>query len=183
MSLHLWHNLASGPDTPNVVYAVVEVPKGSRNKYEYSKTAGVIKLDRVLYSPLHYPGDYGFIPQSYFEDGDPMDILVMMNAPTFPGCVIEARPLGMFKMIDRGEKDYKILAVPATDPNFDEYHDLDDLPKHFPKEVGHFFMVYKQLQEIEVENEGWVGADETKKAITAAIESYHVKFPAPSSQV
>ncbi|MEQ9031693.1 MAG: inorganic diphosphatase, partial [Aggregatilineales bacterium] len=130
MSLHLWHNLASGPDTPNVVYAVVEVPKGSRNKYEYSKTAGVIKLDRVLYSPLHYPGDYGFIPQSYFEDGDPMDILVMMNAPTFPGCVIEARPLGMFKMIDRGEKDYKILAVPATDPNFDEYHDLDDLPKH-----------------------------------------------------
>jgi inorganic pyrophosphatase len=112
-----------------------------------------------------------------------MDILVMMNAPTFPGCVIEARPLGMFKMIDHGEKDYKILAVPATDPNFDEYHDLDDLPKHFPKEVGHFFMVYKQLQEIEVENEGWVGADETKQAIKLSIESYHAKFPSPSSQV
>lgn len=177
MTLHLWHNLASGPEAPDVVYAVVEVPKGSRNKYEYSKTAGVIKLDRVLYSPLHYPGDYGFIPQSYFEDGDPMDILVMMNAPTFPGCVVEARPLGMFKMIDKGEPDYKVLAVPATDPNFEDYRDLSDVPKHFPKEVEHFFMVYKQLQGTEVQNEGWVGADEAKKAILASMNLYQKTFP------
>ena len=121
MMLHLWHNLSSGPEAPDVVYTVVEVPKGHRNKYEYSKTAGVIKLDRVLFSPLHYPGDYGFIPQTYFDDNDPMDILVMMNEPTFPGCVIEARPIGMFKLIDRGEPDYKILAVPSTDPNFEDY--------------------------------------------------------------
>ncbi len=177
MTLHLWHNLASGPDAPDVVYAVVEVPKGSRNKYEYSKTAGVIKLDRVLYSPLHYPGDYGFIPQSYFDDGDPMDILVMMNAPTFPGCVIEARPLGMFKMIDKGEPDYKVLAVPSTDPNFDDYRDLDDVPKHFPREVEHFFMVYKQLQGTEVQNEGWVGQAEAKQAIAASMKLYTKTFP------
>lgn len=175
--IHLWHNLSSGPQPPDIVYAVVEVPKGSRNKYEYSKRAGVIKLDRVLYSPLHYPGDYGFIPQSFFEDGDPMDILVMMNEPTFPGCVIEARPVGMFKMIDKGEPDYKVLAVPSTDPNFDDYRDLDDLPQHFPKEVGHFFMVYKQLQGTEVQNEGWVGADEAKKAIMASLALYRKDFP------
>lgn len=177
MTLHLWHNLASGPQAPDTVYVVVEVPKGSRNKYEYSKTAGVIKLDRVLYSPLHYPGDYGFIPRSYFDDGDPMDILVMMNAPTFPGCVIEARPLGMFKMIDRGEPDYKVLAVPATDPNFDDYRKLEDLPRHFPKEVEHFFMVYKQLQGVEVKNEGWVGLEATHEAILKSMETYHAKFP------
>lgn len=175
--IHLWHNLSSGPQPPDIVYAVVEVPKGSRNKYEYSKRAGVIKLDRVLYSPLHYPGDYGFIPQSFFEDGDPMDILVMMNEPTFPGCVIEARPVGMFKMIDKGLPDYKVLAVPSTDPNFDDYRDLDDLPQHFPKEVGHFFMVYKQLQGTDVKNEGWVGADEAKKAVMASLALYRKDFP------
>lgn len=177
MTLHLWHNLAPGPKSPDTVYAVVEVPKGSRNKYEYSKRAGVIKLDRVLYSPLHYPGDYGFIPQTYFLDGDPMDILVMMNEPTFPGCVIEARPVGMFKMIDRGQPDYKVLAVPATDPNFDEYHDMADLPQHFPKEVAHFFMVYKQLQGSEVQNEGWVNSEEAKKYILESVALYRQEFP------
>ncbi len=175
--LHLWHNLTPGPASPDTVYVVVEVPKGSRNKYEYSKSAGVIKLDRVLYSPLHYPGDYGFVPQTYFADGDPLDILVMMNAPTFPGCIIEARPVGMFKMIDQGEPDYKILAVPATDPSFDDYHDLTDLPRHFPKEVEHFFMVYKQLQETIVTNEGWEDAAGAKAAILQSIDLYRTTFP------
>jgi inorganic pyrophosphatase len=175
--IHLWHNLTPGPKIPDIVYAVVEVPKGSRNKYEYSKKAGVIKLDRVLYSPLHYPGDYGFIPQTFFDDGDPMDILVMMNEATFPGCVIEARPLGMLKMIDGGELDYKVLAVPATDPNFDEYLDITDLPAHFPREVQHFFTVYKQLQGHQSRNEGWVGADEAKASIQASIAKYKMEFP------
>lgn len=181
MSLHLWHNLAAGPNPPDTIYAVVEVPKGSRNKYEYSKRAGVIKLDRVLFSPLHYPGDYGFIPQSYFEDGDPLDILVMMNEPTFPGCVIEARPIGMFKMVDKGQPDYKILAVPATDPNFDDYKDLEDVPRHFPTEVGHFFMTYKQLEGHSVENDGWVGAEEAKKTVVHALQLYRDSFPPTST--
>lgn len=183
MTLHLWHNLSAGPKPPDEIYAVIEVPKGSRNKYEYSKSAGVIKLDRVLYSPLHYPGDYGFIPQSYYGDEDPLDVLVMMNEPTFPGCVIIARPLGMLRMIDKGQNDDKILAVPATDPEFEDYHDISDLPKHFPKEVEHFFMVYKQLQGTTVQSQGWAGAKEAKDAIQFGLNLYREKFPPPTQHV
>lgn len=175
--IHLWHNLSSGPTAPDVVYVVVEVPKGSRNKYEYSKSAGVIKLDRVLYSPLHYPGDYGFIPQTYYGDGDPLDVLVMMEEPTFPGCVIEARPLGMLKLLDRGDSDDKVLAVPSTDPQYADYHDINDLPKHFPKAVEHFFITYKHLQGAVVESGGWVGAKEAKQAILGAMQHYRDSFP------
>lgn len=180
MVQHLWHNLSPGPKAPEVVYAVIETPKGSRNKYEYSKKAGIIKLDRVLYSPLHYPGDYGFIPQSYFEDGDPMDILVMMNESTFPGCVIEARTLGMLKMIDRGEADYKVLAVPASDPYFSQYKTFEDLPAPYVNEVEHFFMTYKHLEGAKVSNEGWSNTEETRKAVVASVEYYRQKFPSGS---
>lgn len=180
MAIHLWHNLSSGPQVPDVVYAVIEVPKGSRNKYEYSKTSGVIKLDRVLYSALHYPGDYGFIPRTYYEDGDPLDILVMMNEPTFPGCVIEARPIGVLRLVDKGDPDDKILAVPATDPEFDDYRSMADLPRHFPNLVEHFFRVYKELEHAAVESQGWADVDEAKKAITHALDLYRDKFPPPS---
>lgn len=180
MAIHLWHNLSSGPQVPDVVYAVIEVPKGSRNKYEYSKTSGVIKLDRVLYSPLHYPGDYGFIPRTYYEDGDPLDILVMMNEPTFPGCVIEARPIGVLRLVDKGDPDDKILAVPATDPEFDDYRSIADLPRHFPNLVEHFFRVYKELEHASVESQGWADVDEAKKRINHALELYRDKFPPPS---
>ncbi|MCA9914867.1 MAG: inorganic diphosphatase, partial [Anaerolineae bacterium] len=156
---------------------------GSRNKYEYSKKAGIIKLDRVLYSPLHYPGDYGFIPQSFAEDGDPMDVLVMMNEATFPGCVVEARTLGMLKMIDKGEPDYKVLAVPATDPFFSQYERFEDVPKHYLEEVKHFFMTYKQLEGATVENQGWVGTDETRDSIIHAIRFYREAFPPHGSDV
>ncbi len=177
MTIHLWHNLSPGPQAPDVIYAVVEVPKGSRNKYEYSKSAGVIKLDRVLYSPLHYPGDYGFIPQSFYGDGDPLDVLVMMEEPTFPGCVIEARPVAMLRLSDRGQEDDKILAVPATDPLYGELNDLNDLPNHFPKAVEHFFITYKHLQGAEVKSLGWVDAQGAKEAILNAMKMYHDKFP------
>ncbi|MBE0690796.1 MAG: inorganic diphosphatase [Anaerolineae bacterium] len=177
MAQHLWHNLSPGPNAPEVVYAVVEVPKGSRNKYEYSKSAGVIKLDRVLYSPLHYPGDYGFIPQSYYGDGDPLDILIMMSEPTYPGCIIEARVIGMLRLIDRGENDDKILAVPATDPQFEEVLTLADAPKHFLREVEHFFVVYKQLEGKAVESNGWADEIEARAAIENAMKLYRDTFP------
>ncbi len=176
MTMNLWHDLSSGPRLPDVVHAVIEVPKGNRNKYEYSKRAGVIKLDRVLYSPVVYPGDYGFIPRTLFEDGDPMDILVMINEPTFPGCVIEARPIGMFRMIDNEEKDFKVLAVPATDPNFHGYNNLEDIPQHFPKEVGHFFLTYKDLQGTKVETLGWASAEEAKQSIEASRQRYMMEY-------
>jgi inorganic pyrophosphatase len=167
---NLWLDLPPGPSPPDVVYVVVEVPKRSRNKYEYDKLAGVIKLDRVLYSSLHYPGDYGFIPQTHHDDGDPMDILVMVNEPSFPGCVIEARPIGLFRMSDKGESDDKILAVPATDPNFEGYRTVEDIPQHFLSEVSHFFSVYKDLQRIRVEVHGWEGPEAALAEIRRAIK-------------
>src|SRR5436190_21427895 len=119
MLMNLWHDLEPGPSVPDVIHTIVEIPKGSRNKFEDHKPTGAFKLDRVLYSPVHYPGDYGFIPQTYYEDGDPLDVLVVTNLPTFTGCIVEARPIGMFKMRDKGESDDKILAVLHYDPFFD----------------------------------------------------------------
>jgi len=177
MAVNLWHQLPPGPDVPHNVYCIVEIPKGSRNKYEYSKKAGVIKLDRVLYSSMHYPSDYGLIPQTYAEDGDPLDILVMVNEPTFAGCVIEARPIAIFHMLDRGDPDDKVLAVPSTDPLFSDYHDIGDIPKHFLQEVAHFFETYKQLQGIPVEPKGWEDAAAAYDVIGQAIKRYKERFP------
>jgi len=177
---NLWNELPVGPEPPNVVYAIVEINKGSRNKYEYHKQAGIIKLDRVLYSSMNYPGDYGLIPRTFYDDGDPLDILVMINAPTFPGCVIEARPVGMFRMLDKGLPDDKILAVPATDPFYTDYRDLDDVPKHFLDEVRHFFSVYKDLEGIRVEAVGWENAEVARERIRHAAEIYRDKIHPPS---
>lgn len=177
MSINLWQKLPAGPNVPHSVYCIVEIPKGSRNKYEYSKKAGVIKLDRVLYSSMHYPSDYGLIPQTYAEDGDPLDIMVLVTEPTFAGCVIEARPIAVFHMLDRGDEDEKILAVPSTDPLFNEYQDIDNVPKHFLSEVAHFFETYKQLQGIEVMPKGWENAEAARQIILHAIQRYKDMFP------
>jgi inorganic pyrophosphatase len=170
--MNLWHELQSGPNTPDLVYAIIEIPKRSRNKYEYHKETGLIKLDRVLYSSLHYPGDYGLIPQTYYDDGDPLDILVMINVPTFPGCVIEVRPIGLFQMLDRGKPDDKILAVPEADPFFRDYHDIEDIPQHFLAEVAHFFAVYKDLEGARVLSLGWRNAAAAKEKIVYAKNLY-----------
>jgi inorganic pyrophosphatase len=170
--MNLWRELPSGPDWPHVIYVVVEIPRGSRNKYEYDCDAGFLKLDRVLFSSLHYPGDYGFIPRTLKDNGDPLAVLVMTNEATFPGCVIEARPLGVFRLIDKGEYDPKILAVPHTDPLFSEYHDLDDVPRHFLEEAGHFFTVYKDLEMAEVEAKGWHDQKDAYGEIGQAIDHY-----------
>jgi inorganic pyrophosphatase len=177
--MNLWHELPPGPDVPEVVYTIVEIPKGSRNKYEYHKQAGIIKLDRVLYSSLYYPGDYGLIPRTHYDDGDPLDILMMINEPTFPGCVIDARPIGLFRMLDRGDPDDKILAVPDKEPLYRDYHDLNDVPKHYLEEVAHFFSVYKDLEGARVEVVGWESADEAKKKISHAIRLYQQTFQPP----
>lgn len=177
--MNLWHELPPGPDMPDVVYTIVEIPKGSRNKFEYHKQAGIIKLDRVLYSSLYYPGDYGLIPRTYYEDGDPLDVLVMINEPTFPGCIIEARPIGLFRMLDRGAPDDKILAVPDKDPLYRDYHNITDLPKHFLNEVAHFFSVYKDLEGARVEVMGWESVDEAKAQIQHAVKLYQSTFQPP----
>ncbi|WP_457619761.1 inorganic diphosphatase [Methanopyrus sp.] len=170
--MNLWKDLEPGPNPPDVVYAVIEIPRGSRNKYEYDEERGFFKLDRVLYSPFHYPLDYGFIPRTLYDDGDPLDILVIMQDPTFPGCVIEARPIGLMKMLDDDDQDDKVLAVPTEDPRFKDVKDLDDVPKHLLDEIAHMFSEYKRLEGKETEVLGWEGADAAKEAIVHAIELY-----------
>lgn len=162
-----------GANPPDKINAIVEIPKGRRSKFEIDKATGIIKLDRYLYSSAHYPGDYGIIPQTLAEDGDPLDILVMVNEPTFAGCLIEARPLGLFKMTDKGDNDYKILAVPDTDPIFAEYNGLWRVPPHYLREVEHFFATYKQLEGGEVKTLGWEGEDKAREEIIECIERYN----------
>ncbi len=170
--MNLWKDLPAGPNWPDVIYVVVEIPRGSRNKYEYDRESGFIKLDRVISSSLHYPGDYGFIPRTVRENGDPLAVLVISNEQTFSGCVIEARPLGVFRLIDKGERDDKILAVPHTDPLFGEYDDLEDVPRHFLEEAAHFFKVYKDLEMVEVEAKGWDDREAAYEEIEAAMNRY-----------
>ncbi len=169
---NLWSDLPSGPDVPRTIHVVVEIPKGNRNKYEYDEELGVFKLNRTLYSALYYPGDYGFVPRTIYDDGDAMDALVMVGEPAFAGCVIVARPVGLFRLLDRGVRDNKVLAVPATDPLFADYHDLADVPRHFLAEVAHFFQVYKDLEGIGVEPLGWEPAAAAHQDIQRAIRRY-----------
>jgi len=166
-------SVAPGPKPPDILHAVVEIPKGRRSKFEIDKKSGLIKLDRYLYSSAMYPGDYGIIPQTLAEDGDPLDILVMVNEPTFSGCLIECRPLGLFRMTDKGANDYKVLAVPNTDPIFAEYRDLWRVPPHFLREVEHFFATYKALEgDSHVETLGWEGPDVARQEVNSCIERF-----------
>jgi len=178
MASNLWRLLEAGPRPPDEVYAIVEIPKGTRNKYEYNKALGFFQLDRVLYSSLHYPGDYGLIPHTFYEDGDPLDILVMINEPTFSGCVIPARPIGLFRMLDRGLPDDKVLAAPLHDPFFADYHDIADIPQHFLSEVAHFFEVYKDLEGVRTKPIGWDSAAVARERIIHAMRLYEERYGA-----
>jgi inorganic pyrophosphatase len=168
----LYSRIPAGVNLPTVVNAIVEIPKGRRSKFEVDKRTGIMRLDRYLYSSSHYPGDYGFIPQTLAEDGDALDILVMVNEPTFSGCLIETHVVGLFRMVDRGRPDYKVLGVPDTDPLFAEIRDLDDVPRHFLREVEHFFKTYKQLEGVTIETEGWAPAADAIQEVRASVDRY-----------
>jgi inorganic pyrophosphatase len=173
--MNLTH-LPVGPHPPEVVNAIVEIPKGGRNKYEYDAQLGVFRLDRVLYSAVHYPAAYGFIPSTEAVDGDPVDILVMTTEPTFTGCLIEARPVGLLRMRDEKGEDEKILAVPTVDPLFQQVQELADLPPHFLQEVEHFFQIYKELERKLVQTFGWESRASAYEAITAGIRKGVEKY-------
>lgn len=164
-----------GTDIPRVVNVIVEIPKGRRSKFEVDKKTGLMRLDRYLYSSSHYPGDYGFIPQTLAEDGDALDAVVMVNEPTFSGCLIEARVVGLFRMRDKGKNDFKVFGVPNTDPLFAEVQTLDDVPSHFLREVEHFFATYKQLEGAHVEPLGWATAADAITEVKASVERYQRK--------
>jgi inorganic pyrophosphatase len=147
------------------VEAVVEIPRGSRNKYEFDPATGAMRLDRVLFAAVHYPGDYGFIPGTRCADGDPLDVLILVEEPTFPGCRVRVRPVGVLLMEDERGTDEKLLGVPVADPRFDEVNDLGDLPHHWLAEVENFFETYKTLEGKTVAAEGWKGANEAKRVL------------------
>ncbi len=174
--IHPWRDLPAGRMPPEVVTAVIEIPQGSRNKYELDKDSGLFRLDRVLYSAVHYPGDYGLIPRTLHEDNDPLDVLVMIKEPTFTGCIIDVRPVGVLKMLDKGEPDDKILAVPCDDPAHGEYFDIADLPQHYLREVEHFFAIYKDLEGKRVEIIGWEKSDVAMRVIEESIVRYADRY-------
>jgi inorganic pyrophosphatase len=169
---HPWHDVPAGPNPPEVVTAVIEIPTNERNKYELDKELGVYRLDRVLHSAVHYPGDYGFIPRTLGDDDDPLDILVLMTVPVFTGCLLDARPVGLFHLVDRGRSDEKVLAVPVSDPFADHIRSLDDIPPHALKEIEHFFQVYKDLEGVTTRTRGFEGPDAARQVILEAMAHY-----------
>ncbi len=158
-----------------IVEAFIEIPQGSRNKYEFDEERGVFVLDRVLYSSVHYPTDYGYIPETLSPDGDHLDILVITHHPTFPGCHIPARPIGGLDMADEKGADFKVLAVPAVDPRFEGIRSLDDLEAHWLREIEAFFSTYKLLEPKQTEVLGWHSLNETWQVIGEAREAYRVR--------
>ena len=180
--MHPLHDLAIGPQPPEILNVYIEIPRGSRNKYEVHKPTGVLRFDRLLYSAVHYPGDYGFVPRTLAEDGDALDVLVLITEPTFPGCLIEVRPLGMFEMRDEKGIDHKVLAVPLSDPFMEELHELDDIPPHRLREIDHFFAVYKELEGKETVTGGWSGLDRAITAIEDSIRRYRDEGGRPGDQ-
>ncbi len=169
-------DISIGEKVPKIATAIIEIPQGSRVKYEIDKETGLIKIDRVLYSPFVYPANYGFFPQTWWEDGDPLDVLVISYEPWYPGVLVDVRPIGLMKMEDSGEIDDKVIAVPADDPRFNEVEDIKDLPQHLLKEIEHFFNRYKELQGKETKVLGFFGKEKAEEAILAGIDKYKKHF-------
>ena len=166
------YDLDPGPEIPELVRMIVEIPKNSANKYEYDSQLGIFRLDRALYSPMHYPGDYGFIPGTLADDGDPMDVLALVQEPSFTGCLIEVRPVGILNMVDQQEHDQKILAVPNRNPRYDQIHTMDQIFPHVRREIEHFFTIYKELEGRITSMEGWGGPPEARRAIMESRTAY-----------
>ena len=167
--------LPIGDRCPELVNAVVEVPLGGVNKYEYDKQLHVFRLDRTLYSPVHYPGDYGFIPGTTAGDGDPLDVLVLVDQPSFSGCVIEVRPVGLLEMTDQGARDEKVLAVASGNPRYVEVNDYRDVYDHVVREIEHFFSIYKQLEGKRTNPIAWHDAAAARRLIVESRDRYRGK--------
>lgn len=168
-----FHILAPGDAAPEVVSAFIECPMRSKIKYELDKRNGILHISRTLHSAVHYPSNYGFIPQSYCRDHDPLDILVLSQEPVIPGCVMQARPIGLLPMHDTGQEDFKIIAVHANDPIYATYHDISQLPPHTLREIRHFFEIYKELEKAgQVKVEEFRGRIDALSCIREALRDY-----------
>ena len=171
-SLHPWHDVDLGPESPSIVNAVIEIPKGSKLKYELDKPSGLIKVDRVLFSSVHYPANYGFIPKTYCADHDPLDVLVLGQEPVVPLAIMRAKIIGVMRMQDQGESDDKLIAVHADDPEYAEYKSIHDLPGHRMTEVRRFFEDYKALENKKVIVEKFLDRPEAIEILKEALELY-----------
>lgn len=175
-SRHPWHSIHYGEDAPDTVKSIVEIPTGSQAKYELDKDSGLLKLDRVLFSSIHYPANYGFIPQTFCEDNDPLDILILSSVDVMPLCLVEANVIGGMQMIDDNEQDDKIIAVAKDDVSVNFIKDMEMLPNYVMNQMRRFFEDYKKLEEKEVTVERFVEKDEAKKIITDSIDLYQKTF-------
>lgn len=171
---NLWHDI--DPGTKDEITTIIEINKGSKNKYEIDKETGLIALDRAMHTSQDYPFDYGFVPQTLWDDGDPLDVVVLTTYPLFPGVMVKVRPVAIVNMIDAGDSDAKVIAVPAEDPRFDEVKDLSDVNKHTIKEIEHFFLTYKQLQKKEVTIDSIEGKEAAEAAFEKSLKLYKEKF-------
>lgn len=174
---NIWHDIAARRIKPEDFICVIEISKGSKKKYELDKETGLIILDRILYTSTHYPANYGFIPRTYGDDGDPLDVLLLCSEALEPLTLCRAYPIGAISMIDNGRNDEKIIAIPFTDPNYNKYTDLTQLPSHIFDEMRHFFSVYKSLEGKETAVKEVIGKTEAISIIEKAIADYKVKFP------
>ena len=170
--MNIWHDIDDDRITPEKFSAVIEISKNSKNKYELDKQTGLLRLDRILHTSTHYPANYGFIPRTYADDLDPLDVLVMCSEEIMPMTLVDVYPIGVIRMVDQGKLDEKIIAIPFSDPNYNMYHSIYDLPKHIFNEMCHFFTVYKQLEDKDTAVNDMGDANEAKKIIAAAIDNY-----------
>lgn len=174
--MNLWHDISPGKKLPELVNVIIEINKGSKNKYEIDKETGMIALDRVAHTAQDFPFDYGFVPQTLWHDGDALDVILLTTYPLLPGIMVEVRPVAIMRMIDSGDRDDKLIAVPSSDPRFTEIKDLADINKHTVKEIEHFYSTYKKLQNKVVEVTGFGGIAEAHEAVNEGLEMYKTKF-------
>ena len=174
--MNLWKDMNPSRIAPQDFIAVIEISKGSKNKYELDKESGALILDRVLYTSTHYPANYGFIPRTYADDGDPLDVLVLCSEPIYPLTIVRVYPIGVMRMLDGGKMDDKIIAVPFSDPSYFDIKSIDELPPHIFDEILHFFTVYKQLENKQTDVKSLYGPTEARAIVKDAIDNYNATY-------